>query len=356
MKLRYLSYKEDFVKDGANSWELEKLLLGKNAVILGQNSTGKTRIINVIQNFAKLLQKQQIFNGNWVAIFCDDQDRKYKYCLSCEGGKVISEKVFIDGIKKMDRTSTSAQIFSESANEWERISLGQDKLLPYIQKDNAEYPFLSKIFTWAAGVRTFSFPNTSPNQIEIPASPKHLTSLNAVPSVLDQLDGEQVRTVLAQLEKMGYNLETVSAGTAEGLPPTAKIIFFKEHGIENALKQVEISQGIYRAFAMLTIMGFLRSDKETSTVLIDDFGEGLDGERSKKLAQILFREKFPFQIIATSNDPDLLGAVPLPYVSICYRVQGKVKCLSYSGAKEKFDQWQQRALNNFDLFSQEELK
>jgi len=61
MRLKSLSFKENFHRNDANPWELEKLSIGERTLIVGKNATGKTRITNVIHNIARLINNPQIF-------------------------------------------------------------------------------------------------------------------------------------------------------------------------------------------------------------------------------------------------------------------------------------------------------
>ncbi|PJD96271.1 MAG: hypothetical protein CK425_06165 [Parachlamydia sp.] len=353
MRLKSICYKENHLTAGANPWELEKLSLGERNLIVGKNATGKTRIIHVINNLARLIKTQQIFNGEWTASFIDESNDSFEFSIAYENGKVIKEQISINSQKKLERTSSLAQIFSDITLEWQTIFPPNDRLVLHVRRDEKEFPFLENLVLWADGVRGFSFANTSPNLIEIPEKPSQLISLNAVPSALEQLSSQQLKKVINQLNEIGYDLEAVSTGVVTGLQPTAKMILFKERGIANLLKQFEISQGMFRAFSVLTIFEFLRSSGSVGTILVDDFGEGLDFERSKKLAEIIFEDQSESQIqfVMTSNDSFLMNTVPLTELTICYRSIHKVKCLNYSNSKDKFDEWQQLGLNNFDLLT-----
>ncbi len=354
MKLKLLRYRENFSKSNANPWELKELSLGQHNLIIGKNATGKTRIINVLNNLARLIQfPQLVLNGEWSTSFIDEHNQEFEFFVAIEDGKITQELIKIKGSEKLKRSFNSAKIYSEVTSDWQEISPPNDRLVIHVRRDKSEFPFLESLFTWASGVRGFSFANTSPNLIEIPGNPFLLMSLNAVPSVLDKLSSQQIKKVLNQLESIGYEIETVSTGLTEGLPPSTKIAFLKERDLCIPLKQFEISQGMFRAFSMLTIIEFLRSNEAIGSFLVDDLGEGLDFERSNKLAKIIFEEnsESKIQVIATSNDSFMMNAVPLKALTICFRSKHIVECLNYSNSKDKFDDWKQLGLNNFDLFS-----
>lgn len=352
MRLISLTFSENASKEGINPWDLEKLNLGEKNLIVGRNATGKTRIINVIYNLARFIQGTNLIdNGKWFATFTNGQQVDFEIHL--QDGKIINEKIIVDGTTKLDRQKSSAWIYSESGKRRQEISPPDDRLVLHVRRDKDEFPFLEWIYSWAKGVRGFGFANTSPNQIEIPGNPSQLTSLNSVPTALDGLSGLQQKKILKQLEGVGYNIEQAFTSLVEGFSPNVKMLQIKEQGIANPLKQFEISHGMFRAFSLLTIVEYLKNYEEVGSILVDDFGEGLDFERSKKLAEIIFEDSATpkIQIIATTNDSFLMNAVSLNNLTICLRSNQKVRCLNYTNSKEKFDKWKELGLNNFDLFS-----
>jgi hypothetical protein len=364
MRLKSLSYKENLTKADANPWQIEELILDERNLIVAKNATGKTRILGTIHNLARLIQAPQqilvngviqkiIINGEWSTSFISESGEKFDYFVSLDRGEVVCEKISVNGKEKLKRELSSAKIYSETALDWQEISPPNDRLVVHVRRDKNEFSFLEQLMSWAEGVRGFSFANTSPHFIEIPGNPYQFTSLGAVPSILEQLTDAQLQKVLNQLRSMNYIVETVSVDLVEGLPPKTKIVFIKEEGIAIPLKQFEISQGMFRAFSLLTIIEFLRSSNKISAIFIDDLCEGLDFERSKKLAEIIFAENLQsnIQFITTSNDIFLTNTVPLNNLTICYRKNHTVSCLNYSNSKNKFDEWRQFGLNNFDLLS-----
>ncbi len=354
MNLQSLDYNEFSSQDEFNPWELQGLTLGKHNLIVGKNATGKTRIIGVIDRLAKLIQVPQTkLYGSWSASFVDQFDHRYEYLVETEQGEILREKLTLNGLEKLNRTRAGAKIYSEKASTWHSISPPNDRLVLHVRRDKDEFPFFESLVSWATGVRGFSFANTSPNLIEIPGNPVQLTSLNAVPSALEQLSPFQIENVLRQLRDIGYEIETASTRFTEGLLPTAKIIYLKEKGIPNALKQFETSQGLFRAFSLLTIIEFLKSQSNVGCILIDDLGEGLDFDRCRRMAEIIFKNipDSKIQFITTSNDISLMNAVPLSDFIVCERSNHIVQCFTKMNSKKKFDDWQQLGLNNFDLLT-----
>lgn len=357
LRLKSIKYKENFNESNANPWELTELSLGKKNLIVGKNATGKTRILDVLNNLANLIHKQRIIcNGEWVASFnfIDKSSHTFEFSLQIENGQITREHISIDSQDMLIRNPSSVKIYSHTAAEWQEISPPNERLVLHVRRDKNEYPFLEYLILWAKGVRGFAFAKTITTEIEIPRDPFQLKSLNAVPSALEQLSELQLQNVLKKLKDIGYNIETATTDLYKEISPTPKIVFLKEHGLSKILTQFEISQGMFRAFALLTVIELLQSSQDIGTILVDDLGEGLDFERSKKLSKILFQKnlKSNIQFIFTSNDSFLVNTIPLDNLTICYRSNNStIKCLNYINAKDKFDAWKKFGLNNFDLFS-----
>jgi hypothetical protein len=312
------------------------------------------RLIQTPQIVVNGVPYRTITTGEWKAKFSDE----FEFSVALENGEVIHETIRVGGVDKLKRERSSAKIYSHKTSSWQDISPPNDQLVMHVRRDKDEFPFLEDLILWANGVRGLSFGMTSPNHIEIPGKPSQLISLNAVPSALEQLSPQQLQNVLKQLRDVGYILEEASTGLTEGLPPSAKMILLKEQGIAHPLKQFQISHGMFRAFSLLTILEFLKSTEHVGLILIDDFGEGLDFERAKKLAEQVFSKERAanIQIIVTSNDSFLINALPLHDLTICHRSNHFVKVMNYSNSKDKFAKWKQLGLNNFDLFSSDFLQ
>jgi len=363
MRLRSLSYEENLSRIDANPWKLDQLFLEKENLIIAKNATGKTRILGVIISFARLIQGQVIVingipqrinaSGSWKASLIGDSDLKVEFSVSVENGVVLHENIVVNGKEKLRRDSFKAEIYSEKTSQWQSISPPGNCLVAHIRRDKAEFPFLEYLVSWAEGVRAYSFANTSPLLVELPENPTQFMSLNAVPSILDNLSGPQVKNVLRQLNTMHYSIEGAASEPAKNSEPSRKIIHLRELGLNIPLKQFEISQGMFRAFSLLVILEHLRSQDGVGCVLVDDLGEGLDFDRSQELAKIIFSEenKSNFQFIATTNDASLINAIPLNDITVCYRSNHEVNCMNHSNAKDQFENWEKLGLNNFDLLS-----
>src|SRR6266404_607030 len=132
MRLKKLNYKE-FSKDGENNyWEIKDLILGKLNLLVGKNATGKTRTVNVISGLAEMITAQApLTNGEFNIEFITEADKTLIYELKQVNGKVVYEKILLDGKEMLDRNEAKTKIVSTINGESE-IEPPADKLVLHV--------------------------------------------------------------------------------------------------------------------------------------------------------------------------------------------------------------------------------
>lgn len=354
MKLHKVNYSQNMESKGKNPWSVMGLVFGdKINLIAGKNATGKTRVISIVNNLAKnITQKNPILvNGNWKLEFKMEDKKILEYILIIEKNKVTKEEILINNKKKLYRNK-KAEIYSETQKEFIEIGPPADKLVLHVRRDEKEYPFLEYLIKWASSLKGFSFVKEGKN-IDIIGKIENLETLNAVPTVLEEkeMDGSLINTIITEFNLIGYQIEATKADVKPGLPPNIKLLTLKEKGIKWWIDQSELSDGMFRALALLIIVNYLISKKETGTILIDDFCEGLDFERATKFTKLLLN-KFKntnIQLIITSNDENLINITDIKDWNVLVRKYSKVRAYNYVNSKERFDDFIMTGLSNIDL-------
>jgi hypothetical protein len=114
-----------------------------------------------------------------------------------------------------------------------------------------------------------------------------------------------------------------------------------------------MSQGMFRAFSLLTQITYNSLQNTAATILIDDIGEGLDFERSTKIVKLLTQlgEQNETQLILTSNDRFIMNGVPMKYWQFITRDGGKCRVANYENARAIFDNFALTGLANFDFLT-----
>jgi ABC-type Mn2+/Zn2+ transport system ATPase subunit len=115
-----------------------------------------------------------------------------------------------------------------------------------------------------------------------------------------------------------------------------------------------MSQGMFRALSLIIQITFNTLKKLSTTILIDDIGEGLDFERSAKLINLLVElaeKNDNIQLIMSTNDRYVMNNVPFKYWQLIDRKGCVCKVYNYRNSQEIFDEFKYTGLNNFDFLA-----
>lgn len=359
MKLKTLSYSEHTNTASENPWKVNGLSFSDNFnLLVGKNATGKTRVISLINNLAKILNLEiPLLNGHWDILFSDEGNEPIGYELEIADKMVVKEVISL-GKKVVLHRNTGTKIYSMVQKENISIDPPKDKLVMHIRRDEKEYPYFEKIMSWAKQTKGFRFGDVDPRTVEIPGDATRLIGLNAVPSIVDSMKPETLKMTIQDFNTIGYSIENIKTDTAHGLPPMFRFLFMKEKDITHPIKQNGISQGMFRALALLAFVNhFLDVEKDTPTFLVDDLGEGLDYERATKLTKLIHDKVLgkKVQFIATTNDSFLMNVVDISCWNILFRDAGNVFAYNYENSRKSFDEFKLTGLSNFDLLSSDFL-
>ena len=365
MFLKTISYYE--YRDKPNFWEIKTVNLGKINLVVGLNATGKTRLLNVINNLAKILTKKAKFsNGNWNLEFLDNGQHLVGYELKILAGIIENESITKDKKILLTRKGEKGQIYSTTQERLIPFSPPNTELTLHSRRDRIEHGFLEEIYDWANSVYGYAFTNISTNQIAVPNPDRPddmLENLGSVPFLLTEALSQYpdiVNKIISDFAKVGYasksisTIKTLVPGIAGGVP----LISVQEANLRCQTGQMVMSQGMYRALSLLIIIEFIIMKNKPCTVAIDDLGEGLDYDRSAKLVDLLFRkiEKSHIQLIITSNDRFLINATDLRCVNLLERKGHVVKAYNYENSKGKFERFELSGLSTFDFFAKKIYK
>ena len=130
----------------------------------------------------------------------------------------------------------------------------------HIRRDEKEYSFLEHLIKWASSLKGFSFVQDSKN-VDITGKIENLETLSVVPTVLGEkeMDDNLINTVIEEFNSIGYQVEGIKADVKLGLPLNIKVLTLKEKGIRWWIDQSELSDGMFRALALLIIVNYLIS-------------------------------------------------------------------------------------------------
>ncbi len=360
MILTKLNYRENEGKD--TYWEINNLNFGMLNLIVGMNATGKTRLVNLISNLAKILSKKiQIYrDGCWDLEFKKSEKEKYKYKLKIEKREIVYEEIKKGNTILLKREYEKGKIYSFKSSKKISISPPKTELVVHVRRDVKEFPFLEDILEWANSFLGYKFTAARPNEILVLIGENQiglLEDLGKTPYLLKKaLKFEGIEnSIIKDFSSIGYPINKINVKTlfVPGSPNPALITSVKENDLKCEIDQRSMSQGMFRALSLIVILNYLLKEKKQCTIVIDDLGEGLDFQRSSELTKLLVKklEGTNIQMIMTSNDRFLINSVNYRNINLLERVGHIVETYNYQNNRKVFDEFKYTGLNNFDLFS-----
>jgi len=350
MKLTKLSYKD-------SDWEIKKLEFDKVCLLVGKNSTGKSKTLFAIDYLGKLItQKTGFYKATeWDITFQEEGDEiNYKFRTAYPNGEwaVEYEEIVINERTLLHRTGPeTATINNLLSHQKDSIYPPANKLVIHTIRDVKKYPFLEDIAIWAENSFGFKFGSIGPDRPYNQQEYNLLTVVEEIPALFKSLNKTGKEQVRNYLDQLGYKIEAIDYIEEE--KGATKGLFIKESGLKNYLPHYELSQGMFRSLSLLIFIEFLTAKKKTATIVIDDFCEGLDYDRATKLGKIVFDkcEHNNIQLIATSNDMFLMDVVDIVHWNVLQRNASIVTALNAKSNPELFEKFRYTGLSNFDFFA-----
>ncbi len=374
MYLRKLTFRENEGKK--IEWLIDDVHLGKINLIVGQNSSGKTRTLNALSDLVDLLTGSSFVpkvNGRYEVLFLKDEK---EVLLECEydNGSIQNEILTWKGEKVLERGADgSGWIIYMGGKEKITLEFGiSDNLLAcYAKRDKFQHPFLEDIYEWARDMRRFDFSgNLGKNAYALKANYDedeidfNDTNATLVPVLYTAMDQHTTfrESVIADMNEIGYNLEDL--GIIQFSEKSHKpgqdryAVYTTEKGLEKQVLQHDMSQGMFRAFSVLVRINRYILKGKNGSIIIDDIGEGLDFSRAKLLVNLLVKKagSSGIQLIMSTNDSFIMNTVDIENWAVLHRDGNKISLYNYENSKEIFEDFKFTGLNNFDFYASEFFK
>jgi hypothetical protein len=331
-------------------WSLERIDFDYFNLIAGINSTGKSRMIKVINGLALFIRNSGTrYVGIWNAIFEFDNDI-YDYEINCHSNGSISELLYINKVEILKREDDFVEMFSEVTGKNEIFSPPSNSLVVHVRRDQKAYPYLEKLYNWANNVKFFEFGHLHSYEFTSITSTKNesISIDNIAKILLENVSKDGVKNVIFHFNKLGYDLVDLTADTIKGVPK----ILVKERGFVNFIEQNMMSQGMLRSIALLIFIEYIKESGKDHLILIDDLAEGLDYKRATLLGDHLnVIAEPPMQFISTSNHDYFLNETSIENWIILYRNGIEVKSISSKKYPDVFKKFKMSGLAPFDLFT-----
>jgi AAA15 family ATPase/GTPase len=367
MILKALKYKSSWLGDwsivsGTTNDEFVKF---ENInLIVGRNASGKTRLIDAIRWISDLFEDKlrtglTRFKADFFEVIFQDKKDEIKYNLTLNDIRdITSEILTINNVTKLDRKNK--KLFYEKLGENLDFETDSDSIA-ISRRDKLQQPFFEILHQWGKYLAHFSFGgNMGKGDFETiddfdSTKSIHFKNSNNIGllyySIVDEFKPVFEQTVIEDMIRIDYHIKSIR------IENYANNIFIgvQEDDLIHATNFGDMSQGMARAFSLIVQLNYSLMAKIPSCILIDDIGEGLDYDRSKKLIELIIEkaEGSNIQVFMTTNDRFVMNSVPLKYWSVIHREGNKSVFYNYQNSKQTFDDFAFTGLNNFDFFATE---
>jgi hypothetical protein len=374
MYLSSLSFTENAGKP--IEWIIDNVKLGEINLMVGKNSSGKTRTLNALSDLVAMLKGKGTSATGPVCydiLFRNEEDFM-RYELEYDLKTVRMERLYMgeelvlergeDGRGVIKYESTPGALFLE-------FEIPHDQLACYTKRDRLQHPFIEIIHGWAVSLRRFDFSGdlgktryVLKSSFEARELDLSVTNNSLVPLV--NVAGSEFPgfrdLLLKDMHEISYDLEDFGIihfserfGQAD---QDRYAVYTTEAGLEKQVTQRDMSQGMFRAFSVLVQLNYYILCGHKGFVIIDDIGEGLDFTRAKLLVQLLIRKgkEARIQLIMSTNDSFIMNAVDIENWAVIVRDGNKISLFNYENSREIFEEFKYTGLNNFDFYASEFFK
>ncbi len=374
MYLQHFSFRENAGQK--IEWLIDHVKLEEINLVVGKNSSGKTRTLNAITDLVSMLMGRGARATGPVSYDLTFRNKEYamRYVLKFDPETIHMERLYVGEELLLDRgeggrgvikyESTPGALFLE-------FEIPHDQLACHTKRDRLQHPFIEIIYGWAMSLRRFDFSSDlgkSRYALKSIFDARELdmsitnTSLVPVISVAVETFPEFKGLVLEEMNGIGYELldfgiihfsERFSQADQDRYA-----VYTTEAGLEKQVTQRDMSQGMYRAFSVLVQLNYYILSKHKGLVIIDDIGEGLDFSRAKLLVALLIRKagSAGIQLIMSTNDSFIMNAVDIKHWAVIMREGNKISLFNYENSREIFEEFKFTGLNNFDFYASEFFK
>jgi len=376
--IKKISYKNK--SDENKNWKYEGLEFKNINLVVGYNSTGKTRTLASLRILSDLLSRRIKIKkaSEEFEVLLEDLEDTYNYKLEYEKGIIKNESLKINDKLKLKRMSNEeGWIYSEKLGSKLDFSISNNELAVIAKRDKIQHPFLEKLIQWGNNSIFYDFASkmgrnfvASFENIKVDGELNdinlNLKNTNAVVGhlkyAIEKYGKKMINKIVGQMKELGYFIEDINVDPLPNFPADELeiddipySIWVKEKDLSGKTYQSEMSQGMFRALSLIIQTNLCAFEKRSDLFIIDDIGEGLDHNRSRILIKQLIdtAENSNIQLLMATNDRYVMNNIPLKYWQIIQRENGNCKFFNYLNSKEIFDEFEFTGLSNFDFLSTE---
>ena len=354
-------------------WLIDNVSLGEINLVVGKNSSGKTRTLNALSDLVSMLRGKGTSASGPVSyeLLFRNHENLMRYELEYDLDTIKMERLYVGDELVLERSEGGNGIVKYEGTPGSiflKFEIPHDQLACFAKRDRLQHPFIEVIHGWAISLRRFDFSGdlgktryALKSSFDAKEMDWSITNNTLVPiiNVAEQEHPEFRDMTLKDMQQVGYDLEDFGIihfserfGNASQDRFT---VYTTEKGLEKQVTQRDMSQGMFRAFSVLIQVNYYILSKNKGCVIIDDIGEGLDFTRAKQLVQVLIgkAKDSGIQLIMSTNDSFIMNAVDIENWAVIMREGHKISLYNYENSKEIFEEFKFTGLNNFDFYASE---
>jgi len=335
-------------------------------LIVGQNATGKTNTLQVITELAELLSSDKelaelSYNTAHYEVEFSNQQQPIVYVLIFKNGTVLKEQLFLNGESVLERDAVGTLVLDRETHHLLTFKPAEDKLLVPLIRQALQLPLFDVLYQWGKSLTHYRFgssmgKNTTVRLQKQPLNLKKSNAIVAFENAKNSVGNEFVEMIKADMAKMNYSIANIGTAPLKLMmkPFNSSVaLFVKETDLNDITDQSEMSQGLFRVLSLIVQLNQLLFAKESSCILIDDIGEGIDYGRAKCLIDLIINKAkdSSVQLFMTTNDRFVMNNTPLEYWSIIHRIGQKSLFYNCRNSEQVFDEFELTGLSHFHFFS-----
>ena len=375
MSIKSFSYRE--FESQPQYWDFPTCDFEKINLVVGKNATGKSRLLSALISLCRLMSGQHVqpFSAGDFHTHIQIGTKQFEFRVKFDNNAVVEEKLSVNGDTKLERDREGkGKIFFEKQNAFIEFELPSTALAIQQKRDRLQHPFVDELAKWAHGANLYRFGSSfgrdrltpltrvirqsdQTNDFGNPDIDPHDTYFRTYASFGETFD----KAIIRDMKALGYDLIDVGSddlrphvvGQTPVTEPLLGLFVTERDRPNHKTPQFHISQGMFRALALVIHLNAAKLRNDSSLILIDDIGEGLDYDRSVRLIDLLIRfgEQSNAQVIMSSNDRFVMNKVPLKYWCLLKRQGSTVRNYTERNSAKQYEEFKFLGLSNFDLLT-----
>ena len=325
--LGYMKFKSISATDKVSGWNVENIQFNPMLTLLvGASGVGKTRMLNLINEFCEIAQGKS-FNGLVWKVEFEQEGRNYIW--EGEFEQIDEPSITISDSKENNFAIVSEHISENGETIVFRVKdkftyKGQD----LIKLDNAKSAI--NLLKEEDSIRPINYGFSQCYSLNVSDNSIHISPIIDVFKRNPNIEVVKLLTILSPLERLFLlrenklkEFEIICQKFHDIFPTVEKLDFtlaktfndaiipilrIKEKNVSTWILQDDISSGMMRTLLQIITL-VLANDGDV--IMIDEFENGLGVNCINELADLIMEPEADIQVVMTSHHPYIINAIPV---------------------------------------------